>query len=265
MAKLFNGSINFPSTMTPTGAQPLDDRSVVKTLVDLLSADTFGTALYNGMMVSVVDEKKVYMLVDKKKSTSEEGWVAVGADNGSVAVDDYSKAVAMATNENLGQVIYVKNESEYDSDGEGEASAVTYDAGAYIVVGEGSLMKLATSSATGDIVSDVAGLLTDVSELKETVGDTESGLVKDVDDLQAIVGDDNSGLVKELNDLKQEVSEIEVPVTDVKVTELDANGSGSTVSVLVDGIATVDLTSYAKVSTVKGSAVYVPGQVGCAD
>jgi hypothetical protein len=90
MAKLFNGSINFPSTMKPTGAQPLDDRSVVKTLTDLLSAETFGTAIYNGMMVAVVDEQQVFMLVDKTKATSEEGWVAVGAGNGSVAVDSFA-------------------------------------------------------------------------------------------------------------------------------------------------------------------------------
>ena len=188
MAKLFNGSINFPSTMKPTGAQPLDDRSVVKSLVDLLSADTFGTALYNGMMVSVVDEQKVYMLVDDTKSTQKEGWVAVGSGNGSLAVDTYEEAIELATADNIGQIIYVKTKSSYDADGEeGEGVAVEYDAAPYIVIGAGSLMKLAASSASGDIESDVRELITKVSTLETTVGDETDGLVKDVNDLETIV------------------------------------------------------------------------------
>lgn len=188
MAKLFNGSINFPSTMKPTGAQPLDDRSVVKSLVDLLSADTFGTALYNGMMVSVVDEQKVYMLVDDTKSTQKEGWVAVGSGNGSLAVDTYEEAIELATADNIGQIIYVKTKSSYDADGEeGEGVAVEYDAAPYIVIGKGSLMKLAASSASGDIESDVRELTTKVSTLETTVGDETGGLVKVVDDLGTTV------------------------------------------------------------------------------
>lgn len=185
MAKLFNGSINFPSTMKPTGAQPLDDRSVVKSLVDLLSADTFGTALYNGMMVSVVDEQKVYMLVDDTKSTQKEGWVAVGSGNGSLAVDTYEEAIELATADNIGQIIYVKTKSSYDADGEeGEGAAIEYDAAPYIVIGAGSLMKLAASSASGDIESDVRVLTTKVSTLETTVGNSENGLVKDIETLE---------------------------------------------------------------------------------
>ena len=186
MAKLFNGSINFPSTMTPTGAQPLDDRSVVQSLADLLSDKTFGTAIYNGMMVSVVDEQKVYMLIDDTKATQEEGWVAVGSGNGSIAVETYAEAIALAAEDNIGQVIYVKSESEYDADGEeGEGVAIKYDAAPYIVIGYGQLMKLAASTASGDINSEVASLKTKVSGLETTVGNDESGLVKDVKDLKS--------------------------------------------------------------------------------
>ena len=67
MAKLFNGKIAFASALQPTGAQPLDDRTVVQSLVELLAADTFvvngASAAYNGMIVSVLDEQKSYMLV----------------------------------------------------------------------------------------------------------------------------------------------------------------------------------------------------------
>ena len=170
MAKLFNGSINFPSTMKPTGAQPLDDRSVVKSLTDLFAADTFGTAIYNGMMVSVVDEQQVYMLVDETKSTSEEGWIKVGSGNGSLAVETYAEAIALATDDNIGQVIYVKTKSSYDADGEeGEGQAVEYEAAPYIVIGNGQLQKLAASTASGSIEGDVAELKTKLSEVEADV------------------------------------------------------------------------------------------------
>lgn len=237
MAKLFNGSINFPSTMKPTGAQPLDDRSVVKTLVDLLSADTFGSAIYNGMMVSVVDEQKVYMLVDKTKSTQEEGWVAVGSGNGSVAVETYAEAIALATEKNIGQIIYLTNESEYDADGEeGEGTAVKYDAAPYIVIGAGELMKLAASTASGDINSEVAALKTKVSNIETNIGSpTEydekgevtkegSGLVKEIEDLKAI---DHEAYIDADDKLKEELqgaidAKVAQDAYNTKMGELDA-------------------------------------------
>ena len=87
MAKLFNGSINFPSTMKPTGAQPLDDRAVVDAFSALTDNSTFGSAKYDGMIVAVVEDQKAYMLVDSDNSTLPESWVCLGA-NADVNVDD---------------------------------------------------------------------------------------------------------------------------------------------------------------------------------
>lgn len=79
MAKIFGGDVNFGFVINQTGAQPLDSRSVVKNYTELLKAETFGTALYNGMTVALVDEQKVYMLIDKNKATVADGWKEVGA------------------------------------------------------------------------------------------------------------------------------------------------------------------------------------------
>lgn len=65
MAKLFNGMIPFASAINPTGAQPLDDRFVVQSYSDLTNASTFGTAVYVGMFVSVIDDQKIYILTNK--------------------------------------------------------------------------------------------------------------------------------------------------------------------------------------------------------
>ena len=81
MAKLFNGMIPFASAIKPTGAQPLDDRTVVKSFADLLAEDTFGLAKYNGMLVTVVEDKQVYMLTDASNSNIAESWVAVGSND----------------------------------------------------------------------------------------------------------------------------------------------------------------------------------------
>lgn len=225
MAKLFNGMINFASAIKPTGAQPLDDRTVVKSFADLLADETFGLAKYNGMLVAVVDDEQVYMLIDDKNSSNKESWVAVGSGNGSLAVDTYAEAIDIATTDNIGQVIYVKTKSSYDADGEGEGVAVEFDAAPYIVIGEKSLLKLAASTASGDVTSDVAELQTKVSEIETTVGNDEAGLVKDV------------------ADLKQAVEEIEIPEVPVKDVQVDGT------SVLDEnGVAVItmpDLTPYA--------------------
>ena len=247
MAKLFNGSINFPSTMTPTGAQPLDDRSVVQSLADLLSDKTFGTAIYNGMMVSVVDEQRVYMLIDDTKATQEEGWVAVGSGNGSVAVETYAEAIALAAEDNIGQVIYVKSESEYDADGEeGEGVAVKYDAAPYIVIGTGQLMKLAASTASGDINSEVASLKTKVSGLETTVGNDESGLVKDVKDLKSTKVEQD-----DFNTLEGRVASAETRIEAVET----AVSTKAEQQALEDAIASADTKAQGYANDAKSDAI----------
>ena len=65
MAKIFEGAIKLASTIQQTGAQPLDDRVVVAKVSDLYNS--FGTAIYNGMLVAVAETGDVYMLKDKTK------------------------------------------------------------------------------------------------------------------------------------------------------------------------------------------------------
>ena len=252
MAKLFNGSINFPSTMKPTGAQPLDDRSVVKSLTDLLAADTFGSAIYNGMMVAVVDEQQVFMLVDKTKATSEEGWVAVGAGNGSVAVETYAEAIALATDDNIGQVIYVKTKSSYDADGEeGEGAAVEYDAAPYIVIGNGTLQKLAASTASGDIEGDVAELATKVSNLETRMGDAEGDIQANADAIVELVAEDAKIREDYVNADAELKSELEGKI-DTKVSSETYEGK---ISEIEGTISANDTKAQGYANTAKNEAI----------
>lgn len=202
MAKIFKGDVNFGFVINQTGAQPLDSRSVVQNYEELLKSETFGTAIYNGMTVATIDEQKVYMLVDKTKATIADGWKEVGA-GGAVAVDTYAEAVVLATNDNIGQVIYVKTSDD------------TYEQAPYIVTGKGKLQKLAASN------SDGTGVEADVKKLQETVGDAENGLVKEVglkvntSDFETYKGTVNSYLAAKANaqDLSDHTTNTNIHVT----------------------------------------------------
>ena len=60
----------------------------------------------------------------------------------------------------------------------------------------------------------VAGLITDVANLKTTVGDATGGLVKDVADLQTTVGDNESGLVADMAEAQSDITALEGTVGD---------------------------------------------------
>ena len=219
MSKIFTGNIALASAIRPTGAQPLDDRTVVQRLEDLYSS--LGAAVYNGMVVYVVDETSLYILVDKSKIDTPAGWKKVdGNGNGTITAESYTKACDLATADNLGQIIYVTAEET--------SGDTTYTAGPYIVTGEGTISKIGTTSASGDISGDVEQLKADVSGLKTTVGDNSNGLVADVTGLKDTVGDSSKGLVADVAGLKTDVSDLKTDVSGLqaKVSSLETSNSG---------------------------------------
>lgn len=241
MAKKFNGIIPFASVIRPTGGQPLDDRTVVQSLTDLYSSTTFdnngSSVAYNGMLVSVLDEQKTYMLINKNDITNEASWVAVGSGNGSVAVEKYGEAVELATEKNIGQIIYVTTKSSYpaEEDLEEGQAPTEYDAAPYIVTGDGTLMKLASSVASGDINTEISELQTKLSEVSGKTDTNTSGLTELTTEVELI----SEGL----SALTEQVNAIEVPVTNVTVNGTSVLGE--------DGVAKIDLTSYETVANVE--------------
>lgn len=142
--------------------------------------------------------------------------VAAGAGAGSEAVANYAAALAAATADNLGQILYVTNPTykkgegttidpdEADVDAEGN-KIIIYTAGPYIVTGSGAVAKLGTTSATGDIAGDVENLKGrmstaegEIDALQAAVGDATKGLVADVAGIKSTIGDANGGLVKDI-------------------------------------------------------------------
>lgn len=93
MAKIYNGLIRFSSSIKPTGPQPLDDRTVVEFISDLTNIETFtidgASIAYRGMLVSVLEDDKVYLLKNKDEITNSDSWVAIGSNNDVNIDDDY--------------------------------------------------------------------------------------------------------------------------------------------------------------------------------
>lgn len=182
----FNNSFSLAGGFNITNAEPIDSRMYVADIQHIYSADNWVKVKpYPGLIVS--DPNGEVRICVNSNFALESSWKKIGG--GSLAVETYGEAIALATEENIGQIVYVKTKSSYpaEEDLEEGATAIEYDAAPYMVISEGNLMKLAMSTASGDIDGDVAELKTKVSNLQTTVGNEESGLVKEVADNTAAI------------------------------------------------------------------------------
>lgn len=146
-----------------TGQFPIDRSAIFASYEDAVkyakgdSANPDSRALYAtsyvGQIISVYENGKVAVY------KIEEDRSLAGIGGGALTADNYSAAVALATADNIGQIVYVLNEEPVE-DGE------PYSAGPYIVAGEGVVSKLGTTTATGDLAGDVETLKGDVADLE---------------------------------------------------------------------------------------------------
>ena len=151
---------------------PLDGTSVYKTLEEAQTYATSDPKAYPGQIISVVTETEVKVYKINNGQLEELG-------KGSLVTNQNPKLLATA--DNIGQIIYLTTQV---IDGED-----TYSPGPYIVSGDGTVSKIGTTSASGDIAADVAALQGKVGTLESTVGkkgsgdNASTGLVKDIEDL----------------------------------------------------------------------------------
>lgn len=95
MAKKYTDGIVFASAFSPSGSQPLDNRTVVKSFSDLINETTFGDTKYDGMVVAVLDDQQTYMLIDSKNSTQESSWKKLGADKSPIVKGDAENSAVL--------------------------------------------------------------------------------------------------------------------------------------------------------------------------
>ena len=144
-----------PGGFNIQSGEPIDSRMYVADINHIYSAENWKKVKpYPGLIVSAPNgEVRICVNSD---FTLESSWKKIGG--GAVSVGTYAEAVALATQDNIGQVIYVSSESEYENQ--------QYGAAPYIVTGNGALMKLAASSASGNVTEDIAGLQSSVGKLQ---------------------------------------------------------------------------------------------------
>lgn len=174
---------------------PLDGTSIYNSYAEAEAYARENAKAYPGQIISVVTESEVKVYKINNGKLEELG-------KGSLVTDQNPKLLATA--DNIGQIIYLTTQV---IDGE-----VTYSAGPYIVSGNGTVSKIGTTSASGDIAADVATLQGKVSTLESTVGkkgsggDASTGLVKDVEDLKS----EDTKLAGQINTLSEKVNNIKV-------------------------------------------------------
>ena len=190
----YNNSFSLAGGFNITNAEPIDSRMYVADIQHIYSADNWVKVKpYPGLIVSAPSgEVRICVNAD---FTKEESWKKIGGGN--VSVETFAEAEELAVEANIGQVIYVSGESV-----------------AYIVSGEGVLMKLATSTA-GDIDSIVAALQAEVKALENVVGKEATdeaeatGLVKAVADnaaaIEALQGINHDAYIAADATLKEEL------------------------------------------------------------
>lgn len=183
---------------------PLDGTSVYNSLEAAQKYASENVKAYPGQIISVVTESEVKVYKINNGKLEELG-------KGSLVTDQNPKTLATA--DNIGQIIYLTAQV---IDGE-----VTYSPGPYIVSGDGTVSKIGTTSASGDIAADVAALQGKVSTLESTVGkkgsggDASTGLVKDVEDLKS-----------KDTDLANQITTLSGKVNNIKVEKLTTAENG---------------------------------------
>ena len=175
---------------------PLDGTSIYNSYAEAEAYARENAKAYPGQIISVVTDTEVKVYKINNGKLEELG-------KGSLVTDQNPKLLAKA--DNIGQIIYLTTQVIDGKD--------TYSPGPYIVSGDGTVSKIGTTSASGDIAVDVATLQGKVSTLEQTVGvkgsgsdNPSTGLVKDVEDLKS----EDTKLAGQINTLSGKVDKIKV-------------------------------------------------------
>lgn len=144
-----------PQTFQRLNPIPLDESAIHYSMKDLEDYAANSPKAYAGQYVALVDidnqEVTPYIInVDRKLSLFGGGFEPLSATN-------YTEALTLATAENLTRIISITTDEDI------------YTSGLYVVNGVGSLAKLGTTSASGDIAGDVENLKGRVSTIESDV------------------------------------------------------------------------------------------------
>lgn len=76
MGYLYKGDAILKGNLSVATDKPLDNRSVVQNTTELLTIDS--EYAYNGMLIVSIDDKSIYILLDKTNISNLSGWQKIG-------------------------------------------------------------------------------------------------------------------------------------------------------------------------------------------
>ena len=225
---IIKGAISFGSNFNIGAKGPIDSRMRVETKADLTTAWTAEIPAFEGMAVVTKDTGKIWVLVGKDY-TVESNWKEP-SPKPVIDATNYTNAIDKATTENIGQIVNISDEETVGN--------IKYTAGLYIVTGAGSVAKLGTTTASGDLTGDVEKLKGDVNSLQSTVGKLDGDenaegsvkkLVKDGDDAV------KAQLTKDKKELEGKINAVEAAAKASHTVVSDKTEGHVKVSTATDG------------------------------
>lgn len=144
---------DLPVYLNRLNAIPLDKDSLYYSFADAqeYANDTTKNGYVGQLLSVVVDDEVTIYKIGTNRQLEE-----VGKGNNVETVSGYTTAKEnFATDENVGKIINVTNDETIDD--------TTYSKGLYIVTGNDTLARIATTTATGDLAKDVLDLQTVVN------------------------------------------------------------------------------------------------------
>jgi hypothetical protein len=155
--------ISLPKAYQRGAALPLDPSTIFASLADaqdyVSGTSKYGPVAFAGQIISVADGPNSAVTV---YSIDVDGsLIELGRKEQSLTANNYSAAVALATQDNLSKIVSVANDEVI--------SGETYTSGLYIITGVGTVAKIATTTATGDISGAVAEIQGKINTLEDAM------------------------------------------------------------------------------------------------
>lgn len=153
-------NMSWTITWKAAGRYPIVADRIYDTLADAQAYvdDLSATAsAIPGLVLSVVNDEKnngIYFVQSVAKDADTPGVLVKAGTGEKLTAATYEEALALAIADNIGAVVYVSTDTENGK------------AGLYVITGEGTIERLGTTTATGDLSGDVATLKSDVDTLK---------------------------------------------------------------------------------------------------
>lgn len=181
IGKKFDAQVDYGwgLSLKMTGKAPAISKRIFDKLSDAQNfTDDYNDSAIEGLILAVVSDGKnngIYFVERIKKSAEDEPskLIKVAHDDKKLSVESYDEALELATVDNIGHVVYVKEESYYeDSDND----IIEFKPSPYIIVGEKSLIKLITNIEFENIENEVDNLKSNDEKLKNEINDIKEKL-----------------------------------------------------------------------------------------